>query len=221
MYMHVYYCHNLRCDEPFMLLFILVSVMPHVSRDFQCPTQTGPNPQSYFSSPNTCTEYYMCVGDVPIKFTCAKPLVWDERNNYCEWPNKVTCNKGSPPGQPAVPKPPVPRPNQHAPHQHAPHMHHAPRTHQAPPVQRVIVTPPPPTTTTTKRWEPPATTIRRVPPKTTRYVPFSNPADSNIASNIPTWLEWSRWIAEFWNALATTPEFWLRKLLLVSTSSFL
>ena len=178
--------------------------MPHVSRDFQCPVQTGPNPQSYFSSPSSCTEYYMCVGDVPIKFTCAKPLVWDKRNNYCEWPNKVKCNKGSTPRRPAVPKPPVPRPKQHV-----TRAHQIPRRHQAP-VHRAVVTPPPPPTTTTKRWEPPKTTIRRVPAKTTRYVPFNSP-DTNIASNIPTWLEWSRWIAEFWNALATTPEFWLRK----------
>ena len=194
--------------------------MPHVSREFQCPTQTGPNPQSYFTSPFSCSEYFMCVGDVPIKFTCASPLLWDERNNFCEWPNKIQCNKGLKPQRPAVPKPPVPKPRSPVMHQapQSPVMHQAPQSpvmHQAPqspvmhqaPVFRAIVTPRP-TTTTTKRWEPPTTTIRRVP-KPTQYVPFNNP--ENKIANIPTWLEWSRWIAEFWNALATTPEFWLRK----------
>ena len=158
--------------------------MPHVTKEFQCPL----NPQSYYSSPTSCSEYFMCVGDTPIKFTCASPLVWDDRNNFCEWPDKIQCTKDKPIQQLTHNIPPVPKPRP------PPAIVHVRTTsrHRA---------------TTPKPWRAPTTPP---PPRTTQYVQYSAPENS-LAERVPTWLEWSRWIAEFWNALANTPAYWLRK----------
>lgn len=155
-------------------------IAPQVSREFTCPpiSNSEPSPNPFHASPWSCSEYFMCVDDVPIKFTCASPLIWDERNNFCEWPRKMKCNKGNSNQFPPVPKPRPPPPKRH-----------------------IFTTPKPTTpapTTTARRWA-----------QTTQYVPF-NAAENTLANRIPTWLEWSRWIAEFWNALATSPAYWMQ-----------
>nr|AFO53261.1 chitinase-3 [Sinohyriopsis cumingii] len=65
--------------------------IPSIAKDFTC-SQAG---NGYHSDPTSCMQYFICAGGTAFKFKCAQGLAWNSANNFCDWPDKVTCPPGT------------------------------------------------------------------------------------------------------------------------------
>lgn len=54
---------------------------------FECPAPNGS-----FSSPYSCSQYYVCVDGVSFLFNCASGLFYSAPLDICDWPANVNCN---------------------------------------------------------------------------------------------------------------------------------
>ncbi|XP_046450702.1 chondroitin proteoglycan 2-like [Daphnia pulex] len=53
---------------------------------FECPESNG-----YFSSPYSCSQFYICQDGTPILNDCPAGLYYNALLNICDWPNNVDC----------------------------------------------------------------------------------------------------------------------------------
>ena len=151
-----------------------IADLPHLTNEFQCP----PNQNTYFPSPTSCDDYFICASGLSFKFTCSPPLKWNSVNNFCDWPENVNCNKKPVKTRPA----PVP-------------------TQPSPPAWTPTTMRPKP-----RRPSPPRRPATRRPTRPTRpttFPPTAPSTQSSFAQPTPPWVDWSAWIAEFWKALTS------------------
>lgn len=190
----------------------IITDVPHLTNEFECP----PESKTYFSSPRSCEEYFICSSGMAFKFKCSYPLKWNSGSNFCDWPGNVNCtSKTKPPKvkpvktQPApVPQPkPAPRPTPPA-----------PRPQPAVPQPRPFITPTQRQTPRPQPFRPPTRPVVIQPvrkPVTTK--PKAVAPTQSATEATPAWANWSVWIREFWKALTSMPvptdgaPNWLRK----------
>ncbi|XP_060571114.1 chitotriosidase-1-like [Ruditapes philippinarum] len=151
--------------------------LPHLTNEFKCP----PNENTYFPSPTSCEDYFICASGLSFKFTCSPPLKWNAVNNFCDWPENVQCNKKPVKTRPApVPTKPAPIPTK--------------------PIPPVLT---PSTRRPVPRRPPPGRRMPKRPTRQTTLPPTVPTTQGSFTQPTPPWVDWSAWIAEFWKALTS------------------
>ncbi|XP_041364781.1 chitotriosidase-1-like [Gigantopelta aegis] len=62
----------------------------HQASKFSCFDKTD----GFYPSPDSCTEYYICVSKTSFNVKCASGLVFNPNNKLCDWPQNYNCGSG-------------------------------------------------------------------------------------------------------------------------------
>ncbi|KAL5290931.1 hypothetical protein ACFFRR_010369 [Megaselia abdita] len=50
------------------------------------------NVQTYYSHPEDCRKYYICIAGLPVLTTCPDELYWNDKHKFCGLPQYTECN---------------------------------------------------------------------------------------------------------------------------------
>jgi hypothetical protein len=63
---------------------------------YACPNKDDELNPVFLPNPDDCSSYFICYKGNPIGKDCAENKWWDVLNNWCTYPDKVTCDPRTP-----------------------------------------------------------------------------------------------------------------------------
>ena len=76
--------------------FLLVSLYSEHQEPKLRTTKSGfdcaKRKDAFYPNPNSCSDYYQCIGGTTYHFNCAAGLHFDNNTNGCNWPKYVKCS---------------------------------------------------------------------------------------------------------------------------------
>lgn len=86
--MHTYLIHSdiAWCEELYLNVYILILLI-YLATSVTCEEEDGHI--SYHPDKADCTMYYMCEGERKHHMPCPSNLVFNPKENVCDWPENV------------------------------------------------------------------------------------------------------------------------------------